>query len=229
MKLTAGSCLVRLARFSPLSIQQVIEKIPLKDISSSLFKGNQREQQICLNLLNMAMLGSHLLTNIGRLLLPLVEDKNIVSNLVSLIEQGSEVLKGKTLLFVALLCKHGKRCLSLFFCNARLLSAVDRLAKEKDKYVQHCLDAFVHAVVSTLPGLLETITGDIQQLMGGRRQGLIPGLNSRSSPKNSIHFFPVVLHLLGSSSFRNSAITPQVLLLVANLLKLTELPFQVYN
>lgn len=117
----------------------------------------------------------------------------------------------------------------LFFCNARFLSAMDRLAKEKDKYMQHCLDAFVYAVVSTLPGLLETITVDIQQLMGGRRQGLIPGFGSRSSPKNSIHFFPVVLHLLGSSSFRNSVITPQVLLLVANLLKLTESPFQVYN
>ncbi|XP_042022786.1 serine/threonine-protein kinase RUNKEL-like [Salvia splendens] len=226
MKLTAGSCLIRLARFSPPSIQQVIEKVPLKDIGSSLFKGNQREQQICLNLLNMAMIGSQFLTNIGRLLFPLMEDKNIVSNLMSLIEQGNEVLKGKALLFVALLCKHGKRCLPLFFCNARFLSAMDRLAKEKEKYMQHCLDAFVYAVVSTLPGLLETITVDIQQLMGGRRQGLIPGLSSRSSPKNSIHFFPVVLHLLGSSSFRNSVITPQVLLLVANLLKLTESPFQ---
>lgn len=225
MKLTAGSCLVRLARFSPTSIQQVIEKIPLKDIGSSLFKGNQREQQICLNLLNMAMLGSHLQTNIGRLLLPLMEDKNIVSNLVSLFEQGSEVLKGKTLLFVALLCKHGKRCLPLFFCNARFLSALERLAKEKDKYVQDCLNQLVLAVVSSLPGLLETITEDIQQLMGGRRQGLIPGLTNR---RNSIHFFPVVLHLLGSSLFRNSVITPQVLLLVANLLKLAELPFQVY-
>ncbi|KAI3459310.1 hypothetical protein Pfo_015973 [Paulownia fortunei] len=226
MRLTAGSCLVRLVRFSPPSIQQVIEKLPLKDITSSLFKGNQREQQICLNLLNMAMLGSHLLTNVGRYLLPLMEDKNLVSNLMSLIEQGSEVLRGKTLLFVALLCKNGKRCLALFFCNARLLSAVDRLAKEKDKYVQHCLEAFVHVVVSTLPGLLETITGDIQQLMGGRRHGQIAGLNSRSSPKNSIHFFPVVLHLLGSSSFKNSVVTPQVLQLVANLLKLAELPFQ---
>ncbi|KAG8372997.1 hypothetical protein BUALT_Bualt12G0125200 [Buddleja alternifolia] len=224
MKLTAGSCLARLVRFSPPSIQQVIEKLPLKEITSSLFKGNQREQQICLNLLNMAMLGSHLLTNVGRHLVPLMEDKNLVSNLVSLIEQGSEVLRGKALLFVALLCKNGKRCLSNFFCNARLLSAVDRLAKEKDKYVQHCLNAFVHAVVSTLPGLLETITGDIQQLMGGRRHG--QGLSNRSSPRNSIHLFPVVLHLLGSSSFKHSVVTPQVLQLVANLLKLTELPFQ---
>ncbi|PIN14375.1 Serine-threonine protein kinase FUSED [Handroanthus impetiginosus] len=213
MRLTAGSCLVRLVRFSPPSIQHVTEKLPLKEISSGLFKGNQREQQICLNLLNMAMLGSQFLTNFGRFLLPLMEDKNLVSNLISLIEQGSEVLKGKALLFQ-------------FFCNARLLSAVDRLSKEKDQYVQHCLQAFVHSVVSTLPGLLETITGDIQQLMGSRRHGLIPGLNSRSSPKNSIHFFPVVLHLLGSSSFKHSVVTAQVLHLVANLLKLTELPFQ---
>ncbi|KAL2534582.1 Protein kinase family protein with ARM repeat domain [Abeliophyllum distichum] len=63
MRLIAGSCLVRLVRFSPPSIPQIIEKLSLKDIASSLFKGNQREQQICLNLLNMAMLGSHMLTN----------------------------------------------------------------------------------------------------------------------------------------------------------------------
>ncbi|KAL7123882.1 hypothetical protein ABFS83_14G012000 [Erythranthe nasuta] len=226
MRFTAASCLVRLVRFSPPSIQQVMEKLPLKEIASSLFKGNQREQQICLNLLNMAMFGSHLLTNVGRHLLPIMEDKSLVPSLLSLIEQGTEVLKGKALLFVALLCKNGKRCLSHFFCNARLLSAVDRLAKERDKYVQHCLNAFVHVVVSTLPGLLETITGDIQQLMGGRRHGPIGSLISRSSPKNSIHFFPVVLHLLGSSSFKNSVASPQVLQLVANLLKLTEVPFQ---
>ncbi|KAL3641960.1 hypothetical protein CASFOL_012775 [Castilleja foliolosa] len=226
MRLTAGSCLVRLVRFNPPSIQHVIEKLPLKDIASSLFKGNRREQQICLNLLNMTLHGSHLLTNVGRHLLPIMDDKNLVPNMLSLIEQGSEVQRGKALLFVALLCKNGKRCLSHFFCNARLLSVVDRLAKDKDKYVQLCLAAFVHAVVSTLPGLLETITGDIQQLAGGRRHGQIGGLSNRSSPKNSIHFFPVVLHLLGSSSFKNSVVTPQVLQLVANLLKMAEFPFQ---
>ncbi|KAL0393193.1 UNVERIFIED_CONTAM: Serine/threonine-protein kinase RUNKEL [Sesamum radiatum] len=38
MRLTAGSCLVRLVRFSPPSIQQVIEKLPLKDITSSVLR-----------------------------------------------------------------------------------------------------------------------------------------------------------------------------------------------
>ncbi|KZV28057.1 hypothetical protein F511_33110 [Dorcoceras hygrometricum] len=60
MKLTAGSCLVRLVRFSPSSMQQVLEKLPIKDIILSLSKGNQREQQISLNVLNMAMLSNYL-------------------------------------------------------------------------------------------------------------------------------------------------------------------------
>ncbi|KHG14685.1 Serine/threonine-protein kinase ULK4 [Gossypium arboreum] len=53
MRLTAGSCLVRLVRFNPHITQSVIDKLSLKDIASALNKGSPREQQICLNLLNM--------------------------------------------------------------------------------------------------------------------------------------------------------------------------------
>ncbi|KAK2992667.1 hypothetical protein RJ640_014917 [Escallonia rubra] len=225
IRLTAGSCLVRLVRFSPPSIQQVIEKLSFKDTASALVKGSPREQQICLNLLNMAMLGSHMFTNIGRYLLPMVEDKNLVPNLLSLIEQGSEVLRGKALVFVALLCKNGKRWLPHFFCNARLLSTVDRLVKEKDSYVRQCLDAFFHVVASTVPPLLDAIYVDIQQVMGGRRHGQ-SAPTSRATTKSSIHLFPVVLHLLGSSSFKQRVVTPQVLQQLANLVKVAESPFQ---
>ena len=228
MRLTAGSCLVRLVRFSPNSIQSVIDKLSLKDITSALIKGSPREQQISLNLLNMAMLGSHMFSN-GRYLLPLVEDKNLVPSLVSLIEQGSEVLRGKALVFVSLLCKNGKRWLPLFLCNARLLPTVDRLAKEKDNYLQQCLDSFLHVAASIVPGLLDGITRDIQQIMGGRRHGQIAALTSRAAPKNNIHLFPVILHLLGSSSFKNRVVTHQVLQQLANLLQVVETPFQVSN
>ncbi|CAL0301211.1 unnamed protein product [Lupinus luteus] len=226
MRLTAGSCLVRLVRFNPPSIQSVMEKLSFKDLASALVKGSPREQQISLNLLNMAMLGSHMFTNMGRYLLPLAEDKNLIPSLLSFVEQGSEVLKGKALVLVALLCKHGRRWLSLFFCSQKLLSVVDRLGKEKDAYVHQCLDAFVHVVASTIPGLLDTITGDIQQMMGGRRQGHVSALTSRSAPKTNIHVFPVVLHLIGSSILKHKVVTPHVLQQLANLIKLTETPFQ---
>lgn len=231
MRLTAGSCLVRLVRFNPPSIQQVIDILSLKEVASAIVKGSLREQQISLNILNMAMLGSHMFTNFGRYLLPLMEDKNIVPSLVSLIEQGSEVLKGKALVCVALLCKNSssknsRRWLPHFFCNARLLSVVDRLAKEKDHYVRQCLDAFVSVVASVIPSLLDTITGDIQQTMG-RRHGHLSPLNSRAAPKTNVHMLPVVLHLLRSSSFKHKVVSDQVLQQLANLIKLVETPFQV--
>lgn len=227
MRLTAGSCLVRFVRFNPSSIQPVMEKLSFKDLASALVKGSSREQQISINLLNMAMLGSHMFTNIGRYLLQLAEDKNLIPSLLALIERGSEVLKGKALVFVAFLCKSGRRWLPHFFCSPKLLSVVDRLGKEKDAYVQQCLDAFLHTVASTIPGLLDTITGDIQQMMAGRRHGHISSLTSRSTPKTNIHLFPVVLHLLGSSAFKHKVVTHQVLRQLANLIKIVETPFQV--
>ncbi|KAH9765569.1 serine/threonine-protein kinase RUNKEL [Citrus sinensis] len=226
MRLTAGSCLVRLVRFNAPSMQSVMDKLSIKDIASSLIKGSPREQQISLNLLNLAMLGSQMCTNIGRNLLPLVEDKNLVPSLVSLTEQGSEVLRGKALVFVSLLCKNGRRWLLHFFCNSRLLSSVDRLGKEKDSFLQQCLEAFVHVVASIIPGLLDTITGDIQQMMGGRRHGQISAITSRAAPKTNVHLFPVVLHLLGSSSFKNRVVSPPVLQQLANLCKVVETQFQ---
>ncbi|KAL3329897.1 hypothetical protein AABB24_033987 [Solanum stoloniferum] len=226
MRLTAGSCLARLVRFSPSSIQRVMEKLSFKDMVSSLVKRNPREQQICLNILNMTLLESHTLPSVGRYLLALVEDKNLVLNLVTLIEQGSEVLKGKALIFVALLCMNGKKWLPLFFCNAKLLSTVDRLVKEKDDFVKQCLDALGMVVASTVPSLLECISGDIQQLKGGKRRGQIISVTSRNSSKNNMHLFPVVLHLLGCASLKRRVASHQVLQQLANLLKLVESPFQ---
>ncbi|OVA15082.1 Protein kinase domain [Macleaya cordata] len=225
-RLTAGSCLVRLVRASPPSIQSVLEKLSFKDTASALVKGSPREQQISLNLLNMAMLGSHMFTNMNRHLLLLVEEKHLVPSLVSLIEQGTEVLRGKSLVFIALLCNNAQRWLPYFFCNAKLLSAVDRLAKEKDVYVQKCMDAFVEVVATTAPGLLKTITGEVQQIMGGRRHGQISSLTGRATSKTITHLFPVILHLLGSFSFKQRVVSPPVLQQLAILIKLVEVPFQ---
>ncbi|KAL3506782.1 hypothetical protein ACH5RR_032164 [Cinchona calisaya] len=222
MRLTAGSCLVRLSRFNPPSILRIMEKLSFKDTTSSLVKGSPREQQIRLNLLNMAILES---PNIEKYLLSVAEDKNLIPNLISLIEQGSEILKGKALIFVALLSKNGRRWLPQFFCNVRLLANVDRLVKEKDSYVRQCLDALAHVVASVVPSLLETIIGEIQQLLGGRRRGQFAGL-SRNSSKSNINLFPVILNLLGSSLFKHRVVRNQVLQQFANLLKLAESPFQ---
>ncbi|CAA7388649.1 unnamed protein product [Spirodela intermedia] len=225
-KLTAGSCLVRLARFNPQSIPLIFERLSFKETASTIIKGSPREQQISLNLLNMAMLGSHLLANMGRHLISLVEEKLLAPGLVSLIEQGTEILRGKALIFVALLCKNSRRWLPPFFCNVKMLPVVDRLAKEKDGFVQKCVDAFLLLISCTVPEILANVSVDIQQMIGGKRHGQVTSLTSRSNSKSTSHLFLVVLHLLGSSSFKRRVVNCQVLIPLANLTKLMELPFQ---
>ncbi|WVZ71748.1 hypothetical protein U9M48_020294 [Paspalum notatum var. saurae] len=223
-RLIAGSCLARLSRFSPSCIHLILEKISFKDIASTLIKGNSREQQISLNILNSALVNSHTVTNMNRYILSLSDDKQLVPGLISLIEQGTDVLRGKALLFVALLCKNSRRWLPHFFCNAKLISAVDRLGKEKEGFIHQCTEAFVQLVASLAPAILDTVSSDIQQVMAGKRHG--PAFAGRAHPKSTIHLFPVILHLLGSASFKHKLVTGHVLLQLANLIKILEAPFQ---
>ncbi|KAF3779559.1 Serine/threonine-protein kinase RUNKEL [Nymphaea thermarum] len=220
IRLTAGSCLVRLVRFSPPSIQSVLDKLSFKDITSGLAKENPREQQISINLLNMAMLGSHMFSNMGRHLMSLSEDKLLVPVLISLVEQGSEVLRGKAFILAALLCRSGRRWLPVF-CSGKLLSIVDRLAKEKGSYVQQCVEAFVQVVAGTVPGILETVASDIQQQHSGKRHGQT-GMAGRTHPKINVHLFSVILHLLGSFAFKKMVANNRVLEQLVVFLKLVE-------
>ncbi|WOK98161.1 serine/threonine-protein kinase RUNKEL [Canna indica] len=224
-RIIAGSCLVRLSRFYPSCIQYVFEKLSLKDTASAVIKGNQREQQINLNLLNMSILSMQV-SNMNRHLISLAEEKHLVPGLISLIELGTEALRGKALVFVALLCKNNRKWLSHFLGNMKLLSSVDRLGKEKDRFTQQCMEAFVHLIASTVPDILETVSGDIQQMMGGKRHGPLAALTGRGNPKSSAHVLPVIIHLLGSSSFKHRVVNSHVLLQLANLIKILAMPFQ---
>lgn len=228
LRLTAGSCLVRLTRFTPPTIQQVMEKLTFKEVASHISKQNPKEQQICLNLLNISLLNTNFFPNITRHLLPLSEDKTLVPNLISLIEHGTEVLRGKTLILVTLLCKNRKRWLGQFFLNGKLVSVIDRLVvKEKGVYLQQCLEAFLVGVVGVIPGLLETVISDVQNLMGGRRHTLVTALTGRGgASKSNLQLFSVVLNLLGSSSFKHKVVNKEVLQQLKVLIKLVESPFQ---
>ncbi|PWZ05343.1 Serine/threonine-protein kinase RUNKEL [Zea mays] len=123
-------------------------------------------------------------------------------------------------------CKNSRRWLPHFFCNAKLISAIDKLGKEKEGFIHHCTEAFVQLVASLVPGILDTVSSDIQQVMVGKRHGPVTALAGRAHPKSTIYLFPVILHLMGSASFKHRVVTGHVLLQLANLIKILEAPFQ---
>ncbi|KAH9315049.1 hypothetical protein KI387_023676, partial [Taxus chinensis] len=221
LRVTAGSCLVRLVRFSPPNIQLVLEKLSFKELVAGLGKGSQREQQININLINMALLGSNMINNMGKHILSLLEEKTLVPSLVSLLEQA-EVLRGKAFVCAALLCKANRRWLPSL-CNAKVLPAIERMTKEKDGYVQQGMECLVQIVASTVPGILDSITADIQQFSSSKRAGASIPHAGRSQPRSSIHLFPVVFHLFNSPVFKQRIISGQILRQLAFFMKRLEI------
>lgn len=147
--------------------------------------------------------------------------KKCTNFLVHMESQGPEILRGKAFVCAALLCKINRRWLPSL-CNAKLLPAVERLAKEKDPYVQQCMEALVQTVVSVVPTILESISTDIAQLASGRRT---PGPGSspaRGTPRSSLPLFPVVLNLMNSPTFRSRMVDEPLLERLASFLKRLE-------
>jgi serine/threonine-protein kinase ULK4 len=142
-----------------------------------------------------------------------------------MLDQGPEILRGKALVCAALLCKINRRWLPSL-CNAKLLASVERLMKEKDPYVQQCMEALVQTIVGVIPGILESIATDIVNLTSAKRAnttglGAAP-LIGRGSARSSIPLFPVVLQLMNSPTFRTRVIDRPVLAHLASFLKRLE-------
>ncbi|XP_024534759.1 LOW QUALITY PROTEIN: serine/threonine-protein kinase RUNKEL [Selaginella moellendorffii] len=222
---TAGSCLVRLVRFSPSSVAVVLEKVTFKELIAGLCKGGAKLQQVYINLLNIALVGSSVMNNASRHLQVLFDEKALIPNIMAILEQGPEVLRGKAFVCAALLCKINRRWM-LSFCNAKIVPAVERLTKEKDAYVQQCVDALIQIVVSLVPGILDSIGADFQQSANSKRPSSATTTQhatlGRSQPRGSMPLFPVVLHLFRSMTFRDRIVNSQVLQQLATFLKRME-------
>ncbi|EFJ24969.1 hypothetical protein SELMODRAFT_100105, partial [Selaginella moellendorffii] len=218
---TAGSCLVRLVRFSPSSVAVVLEKVTFKELIAGLCKGGAKLQQVYINLLNIALVGSSVMNNASRHLQVLFDEKALIPNIMAILEQGPEVLRGKAFVCAALLCKINRRWM-LSFCNAKIVPAVERLTKEKDAYVQQCVDALIQIVVSLVPGILDSIGADFQQSANSKRPSSATTTQhatlGRSQPRGSMPLFPVVLHLFRSMTFRDRIVNSQVLQQLATFL-----------
>jgi serine/threonine-protein kinase ULK4 len=98
--------------------------------------------------------------------------------------------------------------------------------KEKDPYVQQCMEALVQTIVGVIPGILESIATDIVNLTSAKRAnttglGAAP-LIGRGSARSSIPLFPVVLQLMNSPTFRTRVIDGPVLAHLASFLKRLE-------
>ena len=206
---TAASTLARCARFSPAVLNLVLDKYGIKLLVNGLRDTSPKVQQASLNLLNRGLvdLGAR-----ARAALAAEDKSSLLPTLVSLLERGSAVLRGKALLTLASLFRLHNRWL-LAACGTRLLSLVDRLQKDREQYLQRCLEALVSTVVATVPRLNDSILREVDRLLisGGRtgsRESKRTGGADATRPEtpgggvSPLALFPALVHLLGSHVLR---------------------------
>ncbi|KAH7436627.1 hypothetical protein KP509_05G028600 [Ceratopteris richardii] len=214
VRLTAGSCLVRLLRFSNTFVPFVLDKLSLKDMAMGLTKGNLREQQVNINLIILCLMGSSP-GSISKQLVPLYEEKALVSTLSSMLEQSTELLRGKSAICAAFLCKANRRWLGSI-CNSKLLAIIERLIKEKDAYAKQCIDALIQTIAESVPNVLESIDHEMQGVATMKRPNTA-GLthnssqSGRSQNKYNLLLFTMMLQVFESPVFREKVINSHVL------------------
>ena len=222
---TAASTLSRAARHSPAVLNLVLDKYGIKILVNGLRDTSPKVQQASLNLLNrgLADLGAR-----ARASLASEDNRMLLPTLVSLLERGSAVLRGKALLTLASLFRLHNRWL-LAACGTRLFSLVDRLQKDRERYLQRCLEALVATVVAAVPRLHDAILREIDRLVAGGRPGSresgtrshggvtlggggLAGIAGASvdpsrpgtpgTAGSPLALFPALVHLLGSVALR---------------------------
>ena len=219
---TAASTLSRAARHSPAVLNLVLDKYGIKILVNGLRDTSPKVQQASLNLLNrgLADLGAR-----ARAALAAEDNRGLLPTLVALLERGSAVLRGKALLTLASLFRLHNRWL-LAACGTRLLPLVDRLQKDREQYLQRCLEALVATVVAAVPKLHDAILREIDRLVAGGRSGSRERPGSRESGTRALAgglagaadlgsrpgtpgtngsplaLFPALVHLLGSVALR---------------------------
>ncbi|GAQ82018.1 Serine-threonine protein kinase FUSED [Klebsormidium nitens] len=197
LRATAGSCLVRLARFHPPVLPAALEKLGVRALVRGLAEGSSKTQQTYLNLLNMGLQAG---VRIGATRLQtqlMAEERGLVPTLVGLLEHASEVLRAKALVAGWALCQASTRWL-VALCNAKVTSVLERLARDRDEYVQRCLEAFLSLVAAMALPILDQARAELSKL--ATKQGrATPSASPRTPPSGSrgpLGQAAVLLHLV---------------------------------
>ncbi|CAI5516946.1 unnamed protein product [Closterium sp. Naga37s-1] len=174
LKLTAGSCLVRILRFAPSWVALVLDRIGPKEVVTALAKAAPREQQLLLSLVNVALAAAAAGQLPARQMAALTEDKGglpAVAVGLLLQEQATEVLRGKALCCVALLLRTNWRLLVPFCTAHKLVPALERVRREakpggkEEAFVGMCVEAGVRAVGAAAAQLMAQIPQDVSVLV----------------------------------------------------------------
>ncbi|XP_021063507.1 serine/threonine-protein kinase ULK4 [Mus pahari] len=200
--------LCRITRQSPTAFQNVIEKVGLNAVISSLASAICKVQQYMLTLFTaMLSCGIHLQR--------LIQEKDFVSTVIRLLDSPSTPIRAKAFLVLLYILIHNRDML-LLSCQARLVMYIERDSRKTspgkeqqsgNEYLARCLDLLIQHMVQEPPRILGDILNALANVSGRKHPSTVQG----KQLKMCLPMMPVVLHLVMSQVFRPQVVTEEFL------------------
>jgi len=213
---TAASALARSVRVNGNILHPLVGDVDAVNARAGLVDmlrdAEPKVQQAGLNILNHALIHEE-----SRSIATIMDENTLLPVLTMLFERSqTPIIKAKSLLSMALLIRlHPKWLLAA--CEARVLSMIDRRPADIDRYLAESYDAFVVTVVSLVPRVNGGILGEIERLIANQGE---PVAHENTAP--ALKLFPVLVHLLGSSTMRPKVLDNRFLADMARYLNAAE-------
>ncbi|XP_039592868.1 serine/threonine-protein kinase ULK4 [Polypterus senegalus] len=199
LRVTAISALCRISRHTVGAFQSVIDKVGLPAVLNTLALGISRVQQCMLTMFSAMLLsGVHLQR--------LVQEKDLVTKVIRLLEGPSPAIRAKAFLVLLQVLMNNRDMLQLC-CNSRLVMYIERDSRKAmpgkeqqscNEYLSKCLDLLIRHVVQELPAIL----GDILSALANVSRRKHPSTVQAKQLKQCLPTMSIVLHLLTSQIFR---------------------------
>ncbi|KAM5233477.1 serine/threonine-protein kinase ULK4 isoform 2-T2 [Hipposideros larvatus] len=208
LRITAISALCRITRHSPTAFQNVIEKVGLNSVMSSLASAICKVQQSMLTLFTA-------LLSRGIHLQRLIQEKDFVSTIIRLLDSPSTSIRAKAFLVLLYILIHNHEML-LLSCQSRLVMYIERDSRNttpgkepqsSHEYLSRCLDLLICHIVQELPRILGDILNALANVSGRKH----PSTVQAKQLKMCLPLMPVVLHLVTSQVFRPLVVTEEFL------------------
>uniref|UniRef100_A0A7S0HXU4 Protein kinase domain-containing protein n=1 Tax=Hanusia phi TaxID=3032 RepID=A0A7S0HXU4_9CRYP len=204
---TAASAMSRIVRLMPSLACQIIDKVNFQSVIQRLNDDNAKVQQGFINILNVALVQPN-----QRLLKSLNEQSTIINSILTLFDSATMTVRAKAILTVRLLASISPQWLSLA-CDKRLMPSIEKMIRDKDAYLQRCIEGLISEITELIPNLVASIAQELSKATGAKgmaAKAINPG-DDLKPPRTPFSYLPIILHVITSPSLRSMALNPTVI------------------
>lgn len=158
-RIVASVALSHISKLNPSLFPVIFEEITPVIFFNTFKDGHARTQQAFITMLNLALRMPY-----QKLIDTLLNEKDFMPSLMSLLEHQSTIIRGKTLLTFILLFKLDFRWMSIAHQELKFFTFLDRVQRESNKYFQSWLFCLIDTILDIVSVIFKTVKDTLSKV-----------------------------------------------------------------